>query len=170
MNTPTRRAFIASGLTFIAAPALARPNLSLRTPNNLADLIMVFKDSRRLYLYKGDRALRSYRFDLGWAPVGHKQFEGDGRTPEGTYIIDRRNARSNFHLSLGISYPNENDFAFAEANGRRPGGDIFIHGWRNYGPYRRRRDWTAGCIAVTNRHIEDIWRRVADTTLIVIQP
>lgn len=170
MSLITRRAALATGLAFVATPSLATPNLLLRAPHLLADIIMVYKESRRLYLMKGDRAMRNYRFDLGWAPVGHKQFEGDGRTPEGTYIIDRRNPNSNFHLSLGISYPNVDDFAFARAQGREPGGDIFIHGWRNYGPYRGRRDWTAGCIAVTNRDIEDIWRRVADNTIIVIQP
>jgi len=170
MTTPTRRALIATALAFVATPVLARPNLNLRGSNQLADNILVFKESRRLYLYKGDRAMRDYRFDLGWAPTGHKQFEGDGRTPEGTYIIDRRNQNSNYHLSLGISYPNVNDHEFAQANGRNPGGDIFIHGWRNYGANRGRQDWTAGCIAVTNRAIEAIWRRVADNTLIVIQP
>ncbi|MEX0970293.1 MAG: L,D-transpeptidase family protein [Paracoccaceae bacterium] len=146
------------------------PNIVSARTRAMANLIVVFKGSRRLYLKSDDRALKNYRFDLGWAPVGHKQFEGDGRTPEGTYIIDRRNPNSNFHLSLGISYPNVNDVANAQAMGRLPGGDIFIHGWRNYGPNRGRRDWTAGCIAVTNRHVEDIWERVADNTLVVIQP
>jgi len=170
MNTPSRRAFVATGLAFLASPALAAPNLSLSEAQQIVDRIVVFKESRRLYLYKDDRAVRNYRFDLGWSPIGHKQFEGDGRTPEGAYMINRRNPNSNFYLSLGISYPNVNDVAYAQANGRSPGGDIFIHGWRNYGPYRGRRDWTAGCIAVTNRHMTDIWSRVATNTLILIQP
>lgn len=170
MTQTTRRNLLATGLAFVAAPALASPNLNLRSPNRLADMIGVSKSSRKLYLYRNGQTLKSYRFDLGWAPVGHKQFEGDGRTPEGGYIIDRRNPNSSFHLSLGISYPNVNDVSFARAQNRSPGGDIFIHGGRNHGPYRGRRDWTAGCIAVTNRAIEDIWRRVADQTIVVIEP
>ena len=77
--------------------------------------------------WRGGR-LRTYPVGLGFAPEGHKQFEGDGRTPEGAYTIDRRNPDSLFHLSVGISYPNEADIAFAEAQGKSPGGDIFIHG------------------------------------------
>ena len=170
MTHHSRRKLLASGVAFATAPLLAMPNISSANPRNMATLIAVFKDSRRLYMYNDDRVLKNYRFDLGWAPVGHKQFEGDGRTPEGSYIIDRRNPNSSFHLSLGISYPNANDIAFAQAQGRSPGGDIFIHGWRNYGPYRGRRDWTAGCIAITNRAIEDMWTRVADFTPVIIQP
>jgi len=81
-----------------------------------------------MYLMHGDQVLKSYRIDLGFAPEGDKKFEGDGRTPEGEYIIDRRNPESRFYLSLGISYPSEEDIAEARALGRDPGGDIFIHG------------------------------------------
>ena len=132
----------------------------------------------RLRLYKGDRRLvvegasgplRSYPVGLGFAPVGHKQFEGDGRTPEGAYVIDRRNPNSLFHLSIGISYPNEADRAYAAARGKSPGGDTFIHG----GPRRGIdptdvRDWTAGCISVSDREIERIYAMVPNGTPINI--
>ena len=82
--------------------------------------VVVNKGQRRLYLLNNEDILKSYDFDLGFAPTGHKQFEGDGKTPEGTYLIDRRNPRSKFHLSIGISYPNSKDIANAIAAGRSP--------------------------------------------------
>lgn len=119
-----------------------------------------------MYLLHHGSVLEHYRFQLGFQPVGHKQYFGDGRTPEGDYIIDRRNPNSAFHLSIGISYPNEDDRAFAEALGKDPGGDIFIHGT----PYRYvgKPDWTAGCIAVKNDEMEDIYAMVRDGTPITI--
>ena len=131
--------------------------------------IVVFKDSRRMYLMHDTKVLRSFDVDLGFAPEGDKQIEGDGKTPEGVYEIDRRNPQSEYHLSLGISYPNENDVAEAKALGESPGGDIFIHG----GHPRLRRppaDWTWGCIAVSDREIEDIYAMVQDGTPIAIFP
>ena len=109
--------------------------------------------------------LKTYPMGLGFAPVGHKQFEGDGRTPEGSYFIDRRNPNSLFHLSIGISYPNAADRAFAKAQGKSPGGDIFIHGGPRKGidPVDKR-DWTAGCIAVTDRQIEQVYAMVRNGT------
>ncbi len=131
--------------------------------------ILVYKEDRRMYLVHGNQAIRAFDFDLGFAPVGGKQIEGDGRTPEGHYVIDRRNPDSRFHLSLGISYPNARDIARARAMGQSPGGDIFIHGQPNYfipeGP-----DWTWGCIAVTNREMEDIYAMVREGTQISIFP
>ena len=130
--------------------------------------VQVHKGERKMYLLHHERVLKSYDIALGFSPVGHKQFEGDGRTPEGTYIIDRRNPNSEFHLSIGISYPNQADRAYAEAFGNKPGGDIFIHG----GPKRKvsRRDWTAGCIAVTDKEMERIYAMVKDGTPILILP
>lgn len=129
--------------------------------------VVVNKDSRKMYLMHHDQVLKDYVIDLGFAPVGDKQIEGDGRTPLGSYIIDRRNPNSKFHLSLGISYPNENDVAEATALGKKPGGDIFIHGKsKRLG----RTDWTAGCIAVTNRDMEEIYAMVRDGTPIRINP
>ena len=129
--------------------------------------VFVNKSNRRLYLLNGKDVLRSYDIDLGFEPSGHKQERGDGRTPEGFYFIDRRNPNSAFHLSIGINYPNSRDIARAKAAGVDPGGDIFIHGEPNRlrvsGP-----DWTAGCIAVTNEEIEEIYAMVDEGTPIYI--
>jgi lipoprotein-anchoring transpeptidase ErfK/SrfK len=105
-----------------------------------------------------------------WAatPSVPKRMEGDGRTPEGPYWIDRRNPNSSYHLSLGISYPRPEDLAFAEAIGVRPGGDIFIHGTPP--EMKNRRDWTAGCIAVRNREMEDVYAMVREGTPVFIYP
>ena len=131
--------------------------------------IVVNKEARRMYLMHDDKVLQDYDIDLGFAPIGDKFFEGDGRTPEGTYIIDRRNPNSQFYLSLGISYPNARDRAEAAALGKPPGGDIFIHG--NSSPFKRKReDWTWGCIAVTNREMEDVYAMVRNGTPIQINP
>ena len=131
--------------------------------------VVVFKEQRRMHLLHHNAVLKSYDFGLGFNPVGHKQFRNDGRTPEGTYLIDRRNPNSQFHLSIGINYPNVNDMEFASSQGKSAGGDIFIHGrpWKNR---KGGRDWTAGCIAVTNREMEEIYAMVRDGTPISIYP
>ena len=130
--------------------------------------IQVSKADRKLYLFNNDTVLKSYDIGLGFAPVGPKQFEGDGKTPEGAYTISYKNPKSQYHLSLKISYPNEADIAFAEAQGKSPGGDIVIHG----GPTSKvsKRDWTWGCIAVTDREIEVIYSMVREGTPIYILP
>jgi len=130
--------------------------------------VLVYKEDRRMFLMHGTEVLRGFDFELGFAPTGDKQVEGDGRTPEGDYIIDRRNPNSAYHLSIGISYPTEADVAEAEALGMEPGGDIFIHGTPRR--FLRQDDWTWGCIAVTNREIEDIYAMVRDGTPITIYP
>ena len=130
--------------------------------------IVVVKNRRRMYLMNGRQVIRQYPIGLGFAPEGDKKVEGDGRTPEGRYRIDRRNPRSSFYLSLGISYPNARDIAEARRLGKKPGGDIFIHG---ESPVRvDGRDWTAGCIAVSNRHMKAIYAMVRDGTVIDILP
>lgn len=139
-------------------------------PPVMADMVVVYKSARTMQLFNNNVMLRSYSVDLGFAPDGDKLREGDGRTPEGTYIINRRNPNSSYHLSLGISYPNVDDFAAARAQGYHPGGDIFIHGGPILPRDRNKPDWTAGCISVTNREIEEIWTLVADGTFIVIVP
>lgn len=121
--------------------------------------LVVLKSTRKLYALHNDETLRDFDISLGFAPVGHKQIEGDGRTPEGSYLINRRNPQSQFHLSLGISYPNDQDREFAASIGKSPGGDIFIHGEDPDRP-RLKGDWTAGCIAVKNREIERLWAMV----------
>ena len=131
--------------------------------------IVVFKGERKMHLLHGTKALKTYDIRLGGNPVGDKQFEGDLKTPEGVYHINRRNPRSTYHLSLGISYPNDNDRAEAEAMGKEPGGDIMVHGAH---PRDKRRDgdWTAGCIAVSDREIEEIYSMVKVGTPIIILP
>lgn len=123
--------------------------------------IVVKKGERKMYLVSGKDVLRSYKIDLGNQPVGHKQFEGDGKTPEGLYFIDRFNPKSTYHLSVGISYPNVEDRARAQMMGLRPGGDIMIHGLGPYGRAVKRADWTAGCIAVNDEEIEEIYAMLA---------
>jgi murein L,D-transpeptidase YafK len=131
--------------------------------------IVVMKSLRKMYLMHDQEVLKGYDIDLGFAPEGRKQFEGDGKTPEGSYIIDRRNPNSEFHLSLGISYPAPEDVEVARAAGKPPGGDIFIHGGRRpIDP--KRKDWTWGCISVPDREIEQIYAMVRDGTRIDIYP
>lgn len=130
--------------------------------------IQVHKADRKMYLLHNDKVLETYKVALGGVPVGHKQYEGDGKTPEGAYYISHRNPQSTYHLSLGISYPNNEDRATAAAMGKRPGGDIFIHGGPLYKTTKR--DWTAGCIAVTDKQIEQIYAMVKPGTPIFILP
>ncbi|MEM7490250.1 MAG: L,D-transpeptidase family protein [Pseudomonadota bacterium] len=125
--------------------------------------VVVQKSERRMLLLHHRTLLERYDVQLGFTATGPKQFEGDGKTPEGRYHIDRRNPNSSFYLSVGIDYPNAVDRAFAAAHGKSPGGDIFIHGW---GDKRRGRsdDWTAGCIAVTNRQMKRVYSMVRNGT------
>jgi murein L,D-transpeptidase YafK len=143
-------------------------------PGTKADRIVVYKGERRLSLYRDGQLLKSYHASLGGAPVGPKRREGDGRTPEGSYIIDGRLAHTPYHLALHISYPDARDRVWAAAHHVSPGGAILIHG---IGYVRggvteaeARSDWTDGCIAVTNREIEEIWAAVDDGTPIDIKP
>lgn len=133
--------------------------------------VLVLKEQRRMYLLNGQKVLKAYDFDLGFAPDGDKRVEGDGRTPEGRYFIDRRNPNSSFYLSLGINYPNARDVAEARALGQSPGGDIFFHGRPNLNPRKRRGpDWTAGCIAVTNKEMREMYAMVRNGTVVDILP
>jgi murein L,D-transpeptidase YafK len=138
------------------------------------DRLVVNKSRRELLLVSGQNVLRSYRIALGFDPVGHKVKEGDGRTPEGRYAIDWRNPRSAYHLSLRISYPNEADRVRAGELAVDPGGDIMIHGLPNGVDAAERghpeRDWTRGCIAVSDAEMEEIWDLVADGTAVEINP
>ncbi len=129
--------------------------------------IVIYKGRREMILLHGEAAVRSYRIALGNAPVGHKVREGDGRTPEGRYTVDRRNPKSAYHLSLRISYPNEADRARAAELGVDPGRDVMIHGMPNDGSAREG-DWTRGCIAVTDAEMDEIWGLVADGTVVEI--
>jgi lipoprotein-anchoring transpeptidase ErfK/SrfK len=138
----------------------------------LADRIVVKKSERLMVLLKDGEVLREYKISLGKNPTGAKIRQGDRKTPEGLYFIEGRNPRSIFHLSLRISYPHGQDVANARAVGAKPGGDIMIHGLPNgvTNQYRMEKDWTNGCIAVTNEEIEEIWELVPDGTVIEILP
>lgn len=165
MMKTTRRTALLGGLAFSVA-GCANKFRSYNGPQ--VTRLQMFKGDRNLFLFNGASVLEAYKIALGFAPEGPKQFEGDGKTPEGAYTIDRRNPDSLFHLSIGISYPNEADIAFAAAQGREPGGDIFIHGGPRPGIDAIKPDWTAGCIAVSDRQIEDIYAMVRDGTPIDI--
>jgi murein L,D-transpeptidase YafK len=136
-----------------------------------ADRVLVMKRERRLYLLRGNKILKSYRVALGGHPVGAKTREGDERTPEGDYLLDWHNPDSDYYKSIHISYPNAKDMAHARRLRVPPGGDLFIHGQPNdfAGDGKEPGDWTAGCIAVTNAEMDEIWRAVADGTPIVIK-
>ena len=147
----------------VAAPAAAQ--------EAQVDLVRVDKSERTLTLYAEGRPVRTYSgIQLGDAPLGPKRFQGDERTPEGRYTIDRGNPASAYHLSLHISYPNPADRAYARARGRSPGGDIFIHGQPNGYGRRVAGDWTDGCIALSDAEIEELWSLVGDGTPIEIIP
>lgn len=135
--------------------------------------ILVLKSKRQLKLMSGRRVVKTYRISLGRNPIGAKTRRGDGKTPEGRYIIDWRNPGSRFHLALHVSYPDASDIQHARLSGTNPGGSIMIHGLPNgHGPRWQQKqftDWTAGCIAVSDKAIEEIWRLVPDGTPIDIR-
>ena len=139
-----------------------------------ADQVVIEKAARRLSLLADGALLRSYSVSLGAEPTGHKQQEGDERTPEGRYFIDARNPNSSYHLSLRISYPDGRDRARAAEAGVDPGGLIMIHGLPNglgwLGPLHRLVDWTDGCVAVTSREMDEIWESVPTGTPVLIEP
>jgi murein L,D-transpeptidase YafK len=163
-------ALAVAGIAPAWLPAAARRRYELDwTP---AKEIVVEKSRRRLHLVRADGMVRSWSVCLGAAPRGHKQCEGDNRTPEGRYLIDYKNINSRFFLSVRVSYPNEADRARARRLGLDPGGNIMIHGMPNgvRPPYRGYlgHDWTNGCIAVTNDAMTEIWLAARETTPVVI--
>lgn len=166
-------AVLALSVVAIGAGYAHFPETTLK-PSARADKVAVLKSERKLILMYAGQPLKEYRVSLGSTPLGAKQQEGDGRTPEGTYIIDYRKADSSFHKALHISYPSEADTLQAKARGVNPGGFIMVHGIRNglgaIGRLHRLADWTNGCIAVTNAEIEEIWRAVPDGIPIEIRP
>ncbi len=139
-----------------------------------ANRVLVRKSERRMYLLRGDEVLRSYRVALGLNPVGHKEREGDFRTPEGRYRLVKRNPRSDYFMSMKVSYPSPDDVARARRNGWAAGGSIMVHGLPNDPrkgvDYYSTRDWTDGCIAVSNADMLEVWMLVSDNTPIEIQP
>ena len=164
-----RRSFLFAGLSSLAVTQSARAKESLIYDGPEITRVVIYKKRRKLYLLSGTDVVQKFKIGLGFAPEGPKQFEGDGKTPEGSYFIDRRNPESSYHLSLGISYPNAEDIAFARSQGKRPGGDIFIHG-RAGEHVGKGKDWTAGCIAVKDNQMETIYRMVRVGTQVDIFP
>ena len=139
-----------------------------------ADRVIVRKSDRTLALFRDGQPLKSYHISLGLNPSGPKEQEGDFRTPEGRYLLTRRNARSEFFLALQVSYPNGQDLSLARRQGWPPGGLIMIRGLP-YGPkYSRERylssDWTDGCIALSNEDMLEIWLLTETDTPIEILP
>ncbi|MGH8259831.1 MAG: L,D-transpeptidase family protein [Steroidobacteraceae bacterium] len=140
----------------------------------IADRVVVRKSLRRLYLMRGDTVLRSYKVALGLDPVGQKERSGDFRTPEGRYFLTRRNPRSDYFLSIQVSYPNAADLRRAHVHRWQPGGSIMIHGLPNHlhrpPEYYEKYDWTDGCIAVSDSDMLEIWLMTREDTPIDILP
>jgi murein L,D-transpeptidase YafK len=156
--------------------ALAGGGISVASGSaiEIADHVVVHKAERKLLLMRGDEILRSFKVSLGLSPTGHKQREGDFRTPEGTYRLAGRKSDSDYFLAIQVSYPGPDDVRRASAEGVAPGGMIMIHGQPNHPSkpleYYKTRDWTNGCIAVSNSDMVDIWLMTPDNTPIQILP
>jgi len=152
-------------------PAVLNPSTQLLP---VVDRVVVHKSERRLLLMHGGNIVRSYHVALGLNPIGQKERSGDFRTPEGTYRLDRRNPRSDFFLSIKVSYPSEADLKHAHAHHWVTGGSIMIHGLPNllkHEPdYYQNHDWTDGCIAVSNADMVEIWMLTPDDAPIDIVP
>jgi murein L,D-transpeptidase YafK len=161
-------------LLTVCAYLYAHHNWNPLLQGTTIDRIIVEKSARRLSIWKDGKKLKSYRVTLGRNPIGPKQEERDMKTPEGVYKIDSRNPRSDYHLALHVSYPSEEDTARATERGVNAGFDIMIHGIQNgggwIGAFHRMHDWTAGCIAMTDEEIEELWRVTPDGTTIEIRP
>lgn len=172
------KAFRLAPLMLLLAVGAAGPGVGAEEPIALPEIehVVVRKADRVIELYAGGRLVHTIAgIQLGDAPVGHKRFQGDEKTPEGRYTLDYGNPQSRYHLSLHVSYPNAADTAYAASRGRHPGGQIFIHGQPNALPggeqgARVPGDWTDGCIAVSNAEIEALWEAVPDGTSIDILP
>jgi murein L,D-transpeptidase YafK len=143
-------------------------------PSLRADRVFVLKKERKLELMNSGKVIKTYEVALGGDPIGAKTRQGDHKTPEGVYLLDSRNAHSKFYKSIHISYPNVQDRAAARKNGVSPGGDVFVHGlpngYRYVGTAHRLKDWTDGCIAVTDEELDEIWQAVPNGTPIEIRP
>lgn len=138
------------------------------------DAMIVYKSKHQLLAFSKGKLIKTYTISLGRNPVGAKEYEGDQKTPEGTYSIHDKNPNSGWHKNLGISYPNQNDMVKAKRLGKPAGGDIKIHGLKNgkgyIGKFHRWQDWTLGCIAVTNAEIDELYAAVSVGCTIEIKP
>jgi murein L,D-transpeptidase YafK len=156
-------------ITYPVAPK-STPAASVRAAK--VDRVVVNKEARELKLIRKGQVIRTYPVALGPNPTGHKIMEGDGRTPEGSYVLDWRNPNSRFYRSIHVSYPDQTDRLLATQLGVSPGGMIMIHGEPDYLSFagQASEDWTEGCIAVSNGAMDEIWSLVDDGTLILINP
>ena len=158
--------FIFSGV------ARAQPHNLMKTPK--ADLVVVHKGDRTMELWSNGATIAKFRVALGFNPVGPKEFEGDGRTPEGVYTIVQRNANSHYFRSLKLDYPNAADVAAAKARGLTPGGMVMIHGLPNDrgadAVGHPDKDWTNGCIAVNDDEMREVWETVDTGTAVLVMP
>lgn len=138
------------------------------------DSIAIHKQEREMLVFNNGSLVKTYSVSLGPSPEGDKEYEGDGKTPEGLYFINGKNPNSIYHKNLGVSYPNAEDIAHATAIGKHTGGDIKIHGLpQGYEGFRRKylaKDWTAGCIAVSNKEIDELYEAVKIGTPLLITP
>lgn len=172
-----RRLFLAVAMVLVGLVIWQRygpttPAPDLATPIDQIDRILIEKSARRLTAFHDGIAVLRYDMALGFTPAGDKQIEGDGKTPEGLFRINRRNPESAYHLSLGIDYPQPDDITRAKIDGTNPGGDIFIHGQPNGVRARLTLpgDWTAGCIALSDAQIRELWRLTMIGTKVEIVP
>lgn len=142
--------------------------------NSKIDSLIVYKSKRELLAFSKGKIVKVYKISLGGNPTGKKEFEGDKKTPEGTYFINGKNDKSGYYKNLGISYPNKQELEFAKSKSKSAGGDVKIHGLRNglgiIGKFHRWFDWTLGCIAVTNDEMEELYNAVPTGTKIEIKP
>jgi len=137
------------------------------------DLVMVDKSERKMYLMSNNQIIKQYQIALGGQPKGHKQQEGDQKTPEGKYTLDYEKEGSAYYRSMHISYPNRSDKEKAKKEGVDPGGFIMVHGQKNMSGelsgFRKNFDWTNGCIAISNDEMDEFLALVSVGTTIQIQ-
>src|SRR5580698_3996450 len=168
LASPTKNIHTTAMIGLLLIGMLPAENPATKAGMIRADQVIVLKNRRTLTLLFQGKILRTYQVSLGATPVGAKEQEGDHKTPEGHYLLDRRNSKSRFYKSIHISYPNDREKKEASERGVSPGGDIMIHGLPNgfgwLGDTHRVRDWTDGCVAVTNAEMDEIWDLVPDGT------
>ena len=166
-------AVLIAAVLIAAAFFFFRDSSAKLEPNQTADKIVIIKSAHTMTLYSSGRSIKTYKVALGRGDGDAKQHRGDHETPEGNYLIDAKNAQSRFHLSLHVSYPNAEDKARARSLTLPTGGDIMVHGtepkfaW--LGGLQHDLDWTDGCIAITNKEMDEVWRAVPIGTPIEIR-
>ena len=173
-STGRARRFALAALALSVAVFVPQPARATSEALQAADKVLVVKSEHRLYLLRDGQPFKSYRVAFGLNPTGHKEREGDYRTPEGSYLLDGRNSQSEYFLSIHVSYPNDQDMEHARRNRWKPGGSIMIHGLPNLprksAEYYHSADWTDGCIALTNDDMLEVWLLTHTNTPIEIRP